>query len=635
MFGIQGRKAEAAIVRAMTDVVIHRGPDDEGYFLDRHVGFGFRRLAILDLSPNSHQPMTSTDGRYTIVFNGEIYNYLELRSELAGRGHIFHSTGDTEVLLHAFQEWGYKCMNRLNGMWAFLVYDAATGSLFGSRDRFGIKPLFVWQSQSTYLFCSEIKSIRASGLYHDATNWKVAARFLVEGSIDKGAESFYQGIVRIPPGTWFELTSDGGYTENRFWFPPESGDHSSPEIFARFADIFEDAMIIHSRSDVPVAVHLSGGLDSTSIICALARQRDRTNPGQEIRAFSYMAEEFDEGRYIADTLQQTRANLARLTATPAQLWETLGDMLWFHDEPVHTTTALVSYALMRKTSRHGIKVVLNGQGADETLAGYPTYFRNLFHELLGSKGLSVAARELRAHAHACGAPFWQLMVKQLNFFVRAKLGALSAYRRVSVARRNVRMDDAAWYTPQLLANIRDDPYESFDLSLREALLHSMFEDPMPLYLRIEDRNSMAWSVESRVPFLDYRLVELALAADCRTVLHPPYNKYLLREGMKGRIPESVRMRVDKMGFPTPARKWLSGELFDPVCDYLNSRALVESGILDTSQIRQDIDRFRRGEVDFSAELFRLAQFAIWLENPAPKQRRDIHRDALPQRVVHQ
>ena len=629
MFGLRGRLADAATLRRMTDAIAHRGPDDEGFFVHGHAGFGFRRLAILDLSPNGHQPMTTPDGRFTIVYNGEIYNYLELRKELADRGHVFRSTGDTEVLLHAFQEWGTECAKRLNGMWAFLVYDAATGTLFGCRDRFGIKPLFVWRSDSLYLFSSEIKGIRASGLYKDATNWKVAAEFLVNGSIDRTQQSFYDGIESIAPGTWFELTADGRYSERRYWIPPDPAGRIDPEIVARFAALFEDAVRIHSRSDVPVAVHLSGGLDSTSIICALARQRDEINPGQEIRAFSYMAPEFDESAYIADTVRQTRANLVRLSATPALLWEALDEMLSYQDEPVHTATALVSYALMRETARHGIKVVLNGQGADETLAGYPSFFANMLHQLLGSGGFGVAARELRSYSRAMGKSFWPLATGLVRFSVRAKLSALGAYRKVSIARRNAALDGGSWYTPELLQPLRESPFVSFDLSLRDALLRSMFEEPLPLYLRIEDRNAMAWSVESRVPFLDHRLVELALAADCRQLMGGPYNKRLLREGMAGRIPESVRLRIDKMGFPTPARQWLSGELFESVRDLVSTPALAGSGVLNTQQIKKDIDRFKRGEADFSLPLFRLAQFGIWLEKPAPTQRPRAHRLPIP------
>jgi asparagine synthase (glutamine-hydrolysing) len=628
MFGLRGRLADAAILGRMTDAIVHRGPDDEGFFTRANVGFGFRRLAILDLSANGHQPMTTADGRFTIVYNGEIYNYVELRKELAGRGYVFRSTGDTEVLLHAFQEWGTECARRLNGMWAFLIHDAETGALFGCRDRFGIKPLFVWRSDSMYLFSSEVKGIRASGLYRDATNWKVAAEFLVNSSIDRTRESFYEGIESLAPGTWFELTADGRYAEHRYWFPPEPAALPDSEVFTRFAELFEDAVRIHSRSDVPVAVHLSGGLDSTSIICALARQRDEINPGQEIRAFSYMTREFDESPYIADTVRQTRANLARLSATPALLWEALSEMLSYQDEPVHTTMALVSYALMRETARHGIKVVLNGQGADESLAGYPTYFGIVFHQLLDSEGLGAAAREMRLYSDAVGGSFWSLAGRQLQFFVRAKLAALGAYRKISVAKRNAGFADGSWYTSELLQPLRDSPFVSFDLSLRDTLLRSMFEAPLPLYLRIEDRNAMAWSVESRVPFLDYRLVELALAADCRQLMRGPYNKRLLREGMAGRIPESVRLRIDKMGFPTPARQWLSGELFESICDLVNSRALAESGVLNTQQISRDIDRFRRGEADFSMQLFRLAQFGIWLEKRAPTPRFDAARQPV-------
>jgi asparagine synthase (glutamine-hydrolysing) len=597
----------------MSASIVHRGPDDEGFFFDRHVGFGFRRLAILDLSPNGHQPMTTADGRYTVVFNGEIYNYVELRKELASSGHAFRSTGDTEVLLHAYQEWGADCVARLNGMWAFLIFDAHTGNVFGSRDRFGIKPLFVWRGDSVNLFGSEIKCIRASDFYRDRINWRVAAHFLVEGSLDETTDTFYDGVTSIAPGTWFRLAPDGRWTEKRFWYPPETTAREDRGIFARFGELFDDAVTIHSRSDVPLAVHLSGGLDSTSIICALGRLRNRTKPDQEILAFSYMAPEFDERRYIGETIQYTGAKLMTLSSTPQQLWESLGEVLRFHDEPVHSMTALVSYALMRETARQGIKVVLNGQGADETLAGYPSYFSIYWHELLRRNAVVMAISEIASFAHEHHKAFWPLLATQLRFYLQSKLGALSTYRRASVARRNMQLDENSWYSSELLRHSRETPYRNFDLPLRDTLVGAIFRDPLPLYLRIEDRNAMAFSIESRVPFLDYRLVELALAADCRAMMHGPYNKYLLRQGMSGKIPESVRWRVDKMGFPTPARTWLTSNLFEPLSDALSSRSIAECGFVNLPQVRMDLQRFRRGEADLSQPLFCLAQFGMLLE----------------------
>ena len=622
IFMLHGRPAEASALRRMATVIRHRGPDDEGSYLEGHVGLAFRRLSILDLSANGHQPMTTPDGRYTIVFNGEIYNYIELRRELAGLGHVFRSSGDSEVLLHAYQEWGHECLPKLNGMWAFLIFDKVTGTLFGSRDRFGIKPLYLARDESAWLFGSELKCIRASGRYREAINWNVAARYLVEGKLDDSDQTFFDGITKLPQGCWFTLERDGTYREHRFWTPGVAIEEDSPALFARFGQLFEDAVALHSRSDVPLAVHLSGGLDSTSILCALARLRERSNPGQTLQALSYMAPEFDERSYIADTLRQTGAQVMRLSTTPTQLWDTLGEVLWHHDEPVHSMTALVSYALMRETARHGIKVVLNGQGADETLAGYPSYFGNLFHELLATGRFRAALAEMRAYARSHGVAFPGLALRQLLFLVRGKLGRIEAYRRVSIGRRNRALEqEGSWFSRDLRRPLQDEAYVTYDLTLREALLRSISEAPLPLYLRIEDRNSMAWSIESRVPFLDWRLVDLALSAEARALLGGGYNKRLLRGAMEGRIPESVRLRVDKMGFPTPAKTWLAGELVDSVTELVHSKLLADAGIVDMRAVDASIGQFRRGEVDCSAALFRLAQFGLWMGLETPSARR--------------
>src|SRR5689334_16836249 len=215
--GVAGKPADEAALKRMTQSLVHRGPDDSGLYVDGSVGLGFRRLSILDLSPAGHQPMTSDDGRFIIVFNGEIFNYVELRNELTAAGYRFHSSGDTEVLLNAYRHWGAECLPKLNGMWAFLIYDRSERRLFGSRDRFGVKPLFVNRQKDCVLFASEIKAIRASGLYRGGMNWRVASRFLIEGHLDDTGESFYEGIDPIPAGSAFELGLNGSWRSWKFW----------------------------------------------------------------------------------------------------------------------------------------------------------------------------------------------------------------------------------------------------------------------------------------------------------------------------------------------------------------------------------------------------------------------------------
>jgi asparagine synthase (glutamine-hydrolysing) len=400
VFGISGKPVGPAVIERMTESLVHRGPDDCGYFLEGAIGLGFRRLAILDLSPTGHQPMISDDGRFVIIFNGEIYNYVELRKELIEAGYHFRSTGDGEVLLNAYRHWGADCLPRLNGMWAFLVYDRIERSLFGSRDRFGVKPLFVYRDGEQVMFASEIKSIRASGLYRGGVNWKVASRFLVEGHLDDSANTFYEGIEAVAAGSAFQLDAAGTSKEWLYW---DLNRLESPDVrdpAGEFAELFEDAVRLRMRSDVPVGVCLSGGLDSTSILCAAARQRSESNQSASgpLQAFSYLAKEFDESTYIADTLAMTSAELRDLQTTPRELWDSVRQMLWYQDEPVHTMTAAVGYHLMNLVASHGIRVVLNGQGADETIGGYFSYFSDYWRELLGRGRWGRAGAEATAFA---------------------------------------------------------------------------------------------------------------------------------------------------------------------------------------------------------------------------------------------
>ncbi|HJT21773.1 MAG TPA: asparagine synthase (glutamine-hydrolyzing), partial [Nitrospira sp.] len=404
MCGMAGKPAEPAVLDRMTQSLIHRGPDDGGRYLDGPVGLGFRRLAILDLSPAGHQPMISDDGRFVLVFNGEIYNYVELRKELVKEGYVFRSTGDSEVLLNAYRHWGAECLPKLNGMWSFIVYDRVRRCLFGSRDRFGVKPLFIYRDADYMLFASEIKAIRTSGVYRGGINWRVASRFLLEGHLDDGRESFYESIESIPAGSAFELDLQGAWKSWTYWNLEQAERLDVHDPARDFAELLEDSVHLRMRSDVPVGVCLSGGLDSTAIICAASRQRaeGRQSSSGPLQAFSYMAKEFDESRYISDTLAMTGAELTVLETSPRDLWDDLPRMLWYQDEPVHTMTAAVGYHLMKTVAGHGIRVVLNGQGADETIGGYSSFFADYWRELLSQGWWGRTMAEIRAHVAVHG-----------------------------------------------------------------------------------------------------------------------------------------------------------------------------------------------------------------------------------------
>lgn len=610
--GLNGRMIERSAVERMADSLFHRGPDDSGIYLDASVGMGFRRLSILDLSEAGHQPMVTADQQYVLVFNGEIFNYVELRAELITLGYEFRSSGDSEVLLAAYREWGRECLAKLNGMWAFVIYDRRRRCLFGSRDRFGVKPLYVSRVDGVVQFASEIKALRASGYLRTGINWKTAAAFLLEGRLDSQAETFYEGIEEIPPGSGFEVGLDGTWQQWLFW----SLESLSPTIVENpadtFADLFEDSVRIRMRSDVPVGVCLSGGLDSTAIICAAARQQGEggARSREALQAFCYMAKEFDESRYIADTLAQTHAQLRQLETSPSELWSDLQKLLWFQDEPVHTMTAVVGYQLMRLAASHGIRVVLNGQGADETIAGYSSYFQDYWVSLIQRGRVGDAWRAITEYSQAHGGSASQRFKEAVVRCVSWKLHRVHAYRNWAQARRQARLRENRWYSHELLSYAGSGAAATPVATLSHALKQSIVSAPLPLYLRIEDRNSMAHSVEARLPFLDYRLVSFVCGLPDEWKVRGPWNKYVLREGMRGRMPESVRGRVDKMGFPTASKKWFAHDLYEPLRDVLASQTVRERGIYNAKVILADLERHRKGEADFANRLFHIAEFEL-------------------------
>lgn len=618
--GIVG-PATAPVDRAALDrmgaVLTHRGPDDVGIYEAPGVGLVFRRLSILDVSGAGHQPMISDDGRYVVVFNGEIYNFLELRRELESLGWRFSSTGDTEVLLTAYRQWGTECVSRFNGMWAFLIHDRRRNEVVGSRDRLGVKPLYRYRTGSHIYFGSEIKAIRASGAYEGSLRWDRAALLLLAGRADElpdDGASFYEGIEQIPPGTVFEVSPGGGHgREWRFWSVP-SGPTQEPTTPPpdRFAALFKDSVDLRLRSDVPVGVAMSGGLDSTSVMCvmaaALANAGGSVRP-QPVRAFCYHSPDFDESKYIAATLQQTGAELHPVEVDAVRMWDGLGSFLWHHDEPVHSMTALVGYEVYRTAAAAGVKVVLGGQGADETAAGYPTYFRHYWRELASTGAWGQLRRELRAYSRAHGEPVAALLRQTATWTIGGALRHLSMYRRRVRAQYARRLRANSWFTADVTAQ------EAASLEppagrLQAALQWSVERAPLPLYLRVEDRNSMAHSVEARLPFMDYRLVEYLFSLPSYWKLRGALNKYVLREAMRDRIPPLVRERVDKFGFPASARRWFAGPLYEPMRDLLASQSTRERGFYNLPRIQRDLDRHAAGEIDVASGLFNVAQIEM-------------------------
>ena len=609
--GDAGRRA--TVVQSMLATLHHRGPDDEGFADDELAALGFRRLSILDLTAHGHQPMTSADGRYTIVFNGEIFNYLELRSQLQAAGHRFESSGDTEVLLHAYAEWGPACLVRLNGMWAFVIIDRVRRRVFGARDRFGIKPLFRWTDGARTLLASEIKALRASGLTRTELDRDRVADYLVEGGLDDTPKTFFLGIEQVPAAHCFELEPDGRFRQWPYWRLEDFSEVRMTDPVERFATLFEDAIALHMRSDVPVGVHLSGGLDSTAIACVAARVRALAGADTPLMAFSYNDHEFDESPFIADTIAQTGAKLVQLDTDGDSVWRDLPRMLAFQDEPVHSLTAVVGFQLMALTAQHGVRVILNGQGADETLGGYPSFFRDGWMSELARHGLPAAWQEIARYAEDKGEPGLRLFCRFVLHAAKSRLRAWPSYRRVARTRYRERCRALGWVDPALAARAGGQPDDG-GADLRSALMSSVRSFPLPIYLRVEDRNSMAHSIEARVPFLDHRLVEFEMALGREWKLDGGLNKVLLRRAMHGRIPDSVQARREKMGFPTPSARWLRTSLYGPVRECIAAGAGRLGDGLDCARLLTMLDQHRDGLADHSYTLFKAVQYLLWLEH---------------------
>jgi len=617
MLGLGDRPADAAVLTRMAQRIAHRGPVDSGLYLDQHVGFGFRRLSILDLSPAGHQPMCSEDGQLVIVFNGEIYNYVELRDELQAAGYCFRSTSDTEVLLAAYRHWGPACLAKLNGMWAFVIHDRGRGVLFGARDRFGVKPLFVHRGKDCWLLASEVKAILASGVYVRETNWQVSADFLLHGKLDESPATFYAGIEQVPPGCAFELRLDGRWRQWTYWSLAAIEPEPTTQVEAALAELLEDAVRIRLRSDVPVGVCLSGGLDSTAIICAMARNRQggatAAGPPAPLLAFCYHESTFDERAFIADTLAQTGAQLRRISLTPEAMWESLVEVLRFQDEPIISGAPIAGFHLMKLAASNGVKVVLNGQGSDEILAGYPSYFDDHWRTLLRTAQVARAWHEMREYAAWHKASAGRLFLRSLGRLFHQQLRRLTPYRSLASRRRWRRFKQKRWFAPGLLERhaAPDEGYQNSDLNA--VLRRSVERARLPHYLRLEDRNSMAHGLEARLPFLDYRLVSLAFRTPADRKMQGVWNKALLRSSLRGRVPDSVRNRVDKMGFPTSLHVWVTGALAEPLRDILASRAARERGIYNVEAMLSVLQNDHRIEPEAALKLFHVAEFELWHE----------------------
>ncbi len=534
-------------IQTMNEVQHHRGPDDSGVWVStcQNVHFGHKRLSILDLSHNASQPMLSGDGQYVLVFNGEIYNYQALRDECLQLGSIFRSNSDSEIIIESYRHWGEACVRRFRGMWSFLLYDMANQTIMISRDPFAIKPLYYSFYKGHFYFGSELKSLTRVSDFFKEEDRVTSQLFLEHGYLERQDWTFYKHIKRFPHAHYALLSLHKQQTTLnfiRYWHPNVAIDYSMTfkRAAATLKELLYDSVKLHLHSDVPIGSCLSGGIDSSAIVC-IGSQLKQGTPFNTFTTHYPSHSELDETLWAKKVIDHTRAHAHFTEPTRALFQEHLNDLIHTQDEPFGSMSIFAQYCVFKKIAETSIKVVLDGQGADEMLAGYMGFIPSYFADLIKKRKYLSLVREL-------------LSFKDMNIQWDAKhvlknmiKKRFSRAARLNVPRPTQLGDEMDFRLNQLLLN-----FNSFE----ERLENLLSESNIPQLLRYEDRNSMRFSLESRVPFLDTELVDFVLSLPANFRIRHGYTKAVLREALKDVIPESIRKRRDKLGFPAPEKQWM-------------------------------------------------------------------------------
>lgn len=644
-WAVDGAPLALERVQAATHRMRHRGPDDEGYLLvdtrsGRHVhaagpdtvpavpatpladvageafdlALGFRRLAIVDPSPAGHQPMAAADGSVWIAFNGEVYNYRELRAELAGRGHRFRSDGDTEVILAAYLEWGAACLDRFNGMWGIAIWDGRSRELFLARDRFGVKPLHYCWDGRRFAFASEIKVLVGGHGVPFAPREDLLYAFLESGRLPsaQAGETFFAGVSSLPPGHRLTVSARG--VELARWYRLPDGGAAPLDARAavtRYRELLVDAVRLRLRADVPVGSCLSGGLDSSAIVCVVDRlMREGGVPREQLgdrqRTFSAVYREqgrFNERTHMETVLGAVGARGYFTEPTAERLAVDFPALAWHQEEPFGSTSIFAQWCVMAAAREAGVTVLLDGQGADEPIGGYRP-FDILLAGHLGAGRLGAAVADARAIAATADVSAGPLLARALAR--RLPRGPVRALGRALRRRRS----DAALRPEFAAAHAAVERPSPVYRTLDEYARGMIEEESLPALLRYEDRNSMAFHVEGRVPFLDVRLMEFAITAAQPWAIREGWTKWVLREAVRDLVPESIAWRRDKVGFETPERPWVEAVLARrggglapdaPVARYL-----------DVAEAQRELAGWRAGQGD-TRRVWRWLSVDLWLE----------------------
>ncbi|CAN5397751.1 asparagine synthase (glutamine-hydrolyzing) [soil metagenome] len=587
-------------LKAMADKIRHRGPDDDGYFIENNVGLGFLRLSIIDLSISGHQPKLSDDERYVLTFNGEIYNYIELRDELKNK-YTFSTKTDSEVLLKAYIEWGEDCLHRFNGMFAFIIYDRKEKKIFGARDRFGVKPFYYNFTKESFIYSSEIPAILEILERKPQADDSAIFDYLVFNRTDQTEKTFFKEIKKLQHGCKFNLDMNGELKISKWYDLREKVLNTEPlRSPSEYKELFSSSVELRLRSDVPVGVCLSGGLDSSSIVSTLLHDFDKSDL-QTFSAVYEKGETGDESKFI-DLYRPLLKNMHFITPSADTLFNDKEIYTRAHGEPTPTTAPYAQFKVM-ELAKGKVVVTLDGQGADEQLAGYHYFFGFYFKDLLKKARLlrlmSETFNYVSSHRSAYG-------LKTFAYFL------LPSSLKTSLRVKEKGYIHSDFFNSNSKGNsIAGDLYASN--SLNDAL-HDHFEYKLEHLLKWEDRNSMWFSLESRVPFLDYRLVEKTLSVHPDLVINKGTTKHILREAMKGILPEQIRNRKDKIGFMTPEEKWFRTDKFkNYIIATIESDSFKNRGYFNTDEVKERYKKHLNGEINISKEIWKWINLEMWFK----------------------
>jgi len=644
------------IIIKMANVLKHRGPDDEGYVLINtnnmdympiggndtpndvylsstlyspkskifptnintkyNLAFGHRRLSILDLSPKGHQPMCNEDGTVWMVYNGEIYNYIEIRDILINKGHKIISNTDTEIAIHSYEEWGIDCLNKFNGMWAFALWDSSNRVLFCARDKFGIKPLYYYLDTNKFLFSSEIKGLLVANIKRKP-NDKVIYDYLVNGLVDYSENTFFEGIKQLKPGHYllFDLSSKNVEVKRYYDIKLSNKKSILPDKYysSKFRHLLDDSVRLRLRSDVPVGFCLSGGLDSSSIVCIATDHVDK-----KVRTFSgiYEEEKYSEKEFIDGVVKKTSIYPEYVIVRPQGLLDSLKDIIYYLEEP-SCKGVYAQWKVFELIKKSGTKVVLDGQGGDELLAGYDWYIHIFYRSLIEELKILKFLKELYSFVRLRTDSLKQSILYTFDILKLLLLDLLPLDFRTKML-RSINVGSHYWLNKHFAKSI------NIDYSDLKVFKHANYFDRnwyllltktnLPALLRYEDKISMAHSVETRLPFLDYRLVEFAFSMPEDKKISVGITKYVLRDAMYGILPEIVRNRMDKKGFyTTPESIWYASHLKNYIYKIINSNSFKMRKYFDVERVKEGFETHCKGKKNLEELIWRWINLELWMQ----------------------